>query len=417
MITPITLFSYMVDFLLKRKRLFISVVVILLVVVGISTLCRGGIGPPPRRTDLTVFMRAAEAIRDGENIYRVVNARGWYYVYAPLLAILLTPFAALPLLLNTTFWYALSVAALCGSVGLSVRMAKDQPAGTRAAVMAGIFCLPAIIESMTRGQVGVMVLFLAVAILYLYLRGKYVWAGILLAFSIVLKVSPLAFLAVFFLAKREWKVCAAAALGGIFFLFVYPSFAIGAERNWFLLTEWRSSLTHAVSGGSENRLWSQLATPIAWDNQTLYAVITRWFYPTESALEAHGNAWVKTLVGVIAVMALSGLAFVCRRRRSEISERRIMLEYSLFPALMLLVSPVSEIHHYTVLFMIFFAAFLYLEELSQRPLFRQTLAWCCFMAALTQILGYIEPIALKGFPMLGALALWCVSLALVARVK
>ncbi|MFC1576284.1 glycosyltransferase family 87 protein [Candidatus Omnitrophota bacterium] len=414
--TPISLLGQLVDFLLQRKRLLICLVVVFFVFVGISTLCRGGIGPPPRRTDLTVFLRAAEAIQSGENIYLVTNARGWYYVYMPLLAILITPFTKLPLLVDTFLWYMLSVAAVCGTVFLSARLARDRSSGMRAAIIAALFCVPSFLETLTRGQVGVISVFLAIAVLYLYVRGRTIWAGILFAFAVVLKVSPLAPLIVLFLVKREWKMCAAVCLGFFFFALVFPSLVLGAEQNWFFLTEWNRILSHAVSEtGHTSHLWNQLMTPFASDNQSLYAVFTRWAWPSEAALESHTNFWLRWGVSAFGAAALLALAFISRRKRSQISQERLVLEYALFPTLAILVSPVTEIHHYTIFFVLFLPTFLYLDELPRNSVFYQSLMWSAIIAAVTQILGYVEPFDHLGFPVIGALVFWCVLLVFLAR--
>lgn len=418
MITPISLLSQVVDFILKRKRLFIFIAAVFLIIVGISALCRGGIGPPPRRTDLTVFLSAAEAIKSGANIYFVTNERGWYYVYMPLLAILLAPFTRLPLLVNTTLWYGLSAIALCGMFLLSARLAQDRSAGKRAAIMAILFCLPSLLESMTRAQTGVIIAFLAIAILYLYMKGWVVWAGILFGFSVVLKSSPLAFLIVFFIVKREWKIVAASLLSILFFAWAFPSLVIGADRNWLLLNEWKNALTHAAaSNGHDSRLWGQLATPISAGNQCLYAVVTRWVGQHESNLAAHGNFWVKFGTNAFSATALFLLAFVCRRKRPELSRERLMLEYSLFVILMLLASPFNEIHHFTIFFVIFLPVFLYLDKLPRNSLSYQSLMWSSIIAGLTQTLGHVGPYNEWGFPAMGALLLWFMALVFLMVSK
>ncbi|MBL7158255.1 MAG: DUF2029 domain-containing protein [Candidatus Omnitrophica bacterium] len=414
--TPVSLLFQVVDFFLRHKRLCILLVVTFFVGVGISTLFRGGIGPPPRRTDLTVFLRAAEAIQSGEHIYLVTNARGWYYVYLPMFAILLTPFAQLPLLVNTFLWYMLSVAALCGTIFLSARLVQNRLLGMRAAIMAALFCVPSLLESMTRGQLGVISVFLAIAVLYLYVRGRAVWAGLLFAFAVVLKVSPLAPLIVLFLVKREWKICVAACLGFFFFIWVFPSFAIGTEQNWFFLTEWNRILSHAISdAGHTSHIWGQLVTPFDADNQSVYAVLTRWVWPSEAALLNHGNFWVRWVVRAFGAATLFMLAFISRHKRSQISRQRLVLEYSLFPMLMLLVSPVSEIHHYTMLFVLFLSTFFYLEELPRNSVSYQSLMWGALIAALTHITGYIPPLDCWGFPAIGAFVFWCVLFVFLAR--
>ena len=416
--TPYSLLSQLLDFFLRRKKLCIFLVVVFFAIIGISTLCRGGIGPPPRRTDLTVFLRAAEAIRSGESIYLVTNARGWYYVYTPLLAILLVPFARLPLLANSFMWYMLSVGSLCGSVILSARLAPERSTGMRAAVLAGLLCIPSLVESMTRGQLGVMTVFLAIAILYLYVREHVIWAGLILAFSVVLKVSPLAVLIVFFLVKREWKLVASFFLGLVFFAWVLPSIVIGSDQNWFYLTEWHRILSHAASdAGYQSHIWSQLVTPFDQDNQSLYTILTRWVWSSEADFITYGNFWVRWSTRTFGALALASLAFLSRHKKAQISQQRLVLEYSLFPMLMLLVSPVSEIHHYTMLFLLFVPSFFYLDELPPNSLAYQSLMWGALIAAITHILGYVDPCHKWGIPTVGAFIFWGVLFLFLVRTS
>jgi len=292
----------------------------------------------------------------------------------------------------------------------------DRVTAFRAAVLAGLFCVPSLMQSMTRGQLGVMSIFLAVAILYLYSKSKYVWTGLLFAFSVVLKLSPLAPLIILFLVKREWKVIIAACAGVFLFLLVLPSAVIGVDQNWFYLTEWNRILSQAASDNAQNsHLWEQLLTPFAADNQSLITVITRWVHPSESSLIANGNFWVKWGVRGFGGALLLLLAFVCRKKREEISPKRLILEYSLFPMLMLIFAPVSEIHHYTMLFIMFFPALLYLDELPTGSFAYQSLMLGVLIAFATHICGYIPPLDYWGFPVLGALMLWLVSFVFLAE--
>ena len=414
--TPYSLLCQVLDFFLKRKKICIFLVVVFFVIMGISVLCRGGIGPPPRRTDLTVFLTAAETIQLGENIYLIPNARGWYYMYLPLLAILLTPFTKLPLLLNSFMWYMLSVGSLCGAVILSARLAKNRADGMRAAVLATLFCVTAYLETMARGQLGVMSVFQAVAILYLYVKGRKVWAGLLFAFSVVLKASPLAPLIFLFLVKREWRMCVAIFLGIVFFAWIFPSLVLGVDQNWFYVTEWNRIMSHAASdAGHQSHIWDQLVTPFAPDNQSMYAAVTRWVWPSEEVMISYGNFWVRLGTRAFGAIALFMLCFICRKKQAEISTRRLMLEYSLFPMLMLLVSPVSETHHLTMLFLMFVPAFLYLDELSPKSLAYQGIMWGALIAFVAHIMGYIQPFDHWGFSGVGAFVFWCVLFIFLAR--
>ena len=416
--TPISLMNQGIDFLLKHKRIFIWGVAIFFIVMGVVALFRGGIGSPPRRTDLTVFLRGAEAIQSGEHLYNVTNARGWNYMYLPLLAILLTPFTQLPLLVNTGIWYILSIASLIGMFYLSARLVQDRRVGRRATLLAALFFLPPLLEVMTRGQIDGIISFFAIAVLSLYLNKKVVWAGILLSFVVALKISPLAPLLVLFIVKREWKMCIAFFLGLFFFVWVYPTVCLGADRNWVLLTQWDSIMNSAVSNlGYKSPLWTQLVSPFAEDNQSLYAVFTRWFWPSEAGLIGHSNIFIKWGVRIGGGVMLAGLAFVSRWKSFPSDRKQIVLEFSLFTVLMFFVSPVASLHHYIILYVMFLATFLYLEELPQRSGAYQSLMWGAIIAFLSFFLGWCfrQPFGYWGFPVIGTFVYWGVLFVFLVK--
>src|SRR5262249_27080204 len=47
------------------------------------------------RTDFTVYTGAGAAFFDGRDPYQVTSPRGWYYLYPPLFALLVSPLAVL----------------------------------------------------------------------------------------------------------------------------------------------------------------------------------------------------------------------------------------------------------------------------------------------------------------------------------
>ena len=285
-------------------------------------------------------------------------------------------------------------------------------------MQAALFCIPPLLEVLvSRAQIDMMIVFLAVAVLYLYVNGKSVWAALALAFAVVLKVSPLAALFMFFIVKREWKLCAAFCLGGIFFALVFPSFVLGAERNWFFLTEWNRIMGHAVSEtGYHSHIWEELMNPFATDNLSLYAVFTRWSWPSEAVLIANSNFLIRWGVRAFGVVALLALSFFSRGKTDQ---KRTILEYSLFSFLMIFISPVSSLHHFIFLFPMFFAAFLYLDDLPQGSFAYRSLSWGAVIAAVTYILGLAarDPFCAWGLPILGTLVFWCVLLVFLAGLR
>src|SRR3954447_13950162 len=86
---------------------------------------RGRIEPrnlEAHRTDFTVFTEAGSAFFDGRDPYRVTNPRGWFYLYPPLLALLVSPLSVFDGPAQVGVWYALSVAAAFGCYGECLRL-------------------------------------------------------------------------------------------------------------------------------------------------------------------------------------------------------------------------------------------------------------------------------------------------------
>ena len=65
--------------------------------------------PHLHQTDFTVFTEAGAAFFDGRDPYAVKNPRGWFYLYPPLFALLVSPLASLDSKSQVVVWYIISV--------------------------------------------------------------------------------------------------------------------------------------------------------------------------------------------------------------------------------------------------------------------------------------------------------------------
>jgi len=400
-----------IEFFFKKKWLGILLILGLAGGVGISTFYRGAISPK-QRTDLTVFLKAGEAVADhrADQIYSVTSIRGWHYVYTPLLAILLAPVSKWPLDATVSLAFLLSLACLAGTVLLSRRLSGNAKPAPWQIALSLIFCLPMLLNTFTRGQFGIITLFFMAAIFQSYITRHKVLTGLLLAFAVTLKISPLAFLVFFFLMKREWKILLSTAVGfGLFFLLL-PSLAIGFHQNWELLKIWKHLMSLAQSDGAHlHYLWDELLTPFAEDNQSLYAVITRFAWPSEALFAGHSNAlarWITSGAGVV-LLALPLLKARQTPREPEQNTLKLLAEFSLFPMLMLFTSPVTQIHHYTVVYFLFLAALMMMERVPCGSPERKYLGFSLWACALSLTLGMIFPLlGYWGLPLWGSMLLW-----------
>ena len=400
------------DWLFDRQKILLLFTIVLLGAFGISAVYRTGISKK-QRGDLPVFVRGAEAAVEGTNIYDAKTIRQWNYVYLPLLAVSLMPMVHAPMALTALLWYLLSAAALCASFRLAQNLFGDPKRGFEAALLAMILCLPSFLNTLTRGQLGVLTVFLGLLVFQLYDRRRDFLAGFLLAFAVILKTTPLAPLGLYFLIKREWKVVAGGIAGTACFLFLIPSLAVGWEKNWYYLLEWLRVMQESVSTKAhEGMLWAQLVTPMASDNQSLYAVLARMVFPDEASMIARPDHPLRLGVRLFSVGMLAPLIFLGLPGRNRISRSRLLTEFSLFAFWMTLASPVAEAHHFTVVLLMNLALLLRLQDpgmSSGRRRLELAALLGCGAAYLAGLIS--EPLAYIGLPFWGSAVLWFVLFA------
>jgi hypothetical protein len=310
--------------------------------------------------------------------------------------------------------YLLSLACLAGTVTLSRRFAQTARPAPWQIALAMTFCLPMFLNTLTRGQFGIITLFFATAIFYGYLKQHKVLTGLLLAFAIALKISPLAFLVFFFLMKREWKILISTAAGSVLFFFLLPSAVIGFETNWTLLKTWWGLMSISQSDMAyRSYLWGELFTPFTEDNQSLYAVVTRLVWPSKEGFIGQSNALVRLITSGLGIVLLV-LPFVRARATAATPAQdplKSLAEFSLFPMLMLFTSPVTQIHHYTVVYFLFLAALMMMDRYPRGSLARNCLSFGLWTCALSLTLGMIFFSAgYWGVPLWGSILLWFVVL-------
>ena len=148
--------------------------------------------PRQHRTDMTVYLAAAEALADGSDPYEARNPRGYRYVYPPLLAILFLPLAGWAPENAALVWFLLSVLAFGGSLVWLARMPRAGPSpGWKAVAVAAVVCLGFAHQGFQRGQVTHLLLGLQVGALACLLGRRFVGAGLLLGFAGALRLTPL----------------------------------------------------------------------------------------------------------------------------------------------------------------------------------------------------------------------------------
>ena len=276
---------------MNALRIAISVAGVALVVgLGFSTVYRAGPhsvaghpwGSQEHRTDFTAYQEAGRAILDGTNLYEAHNRRGWYYMYLPVFAITMVPFAMTSAFWASLVWYVLSVAMFAHTVALSARLARRVfPDTTIPAfwlrTLAVVLLLRPALSGIARGQASLLVTYLVVLAVWLCVERREWFAAFCLAGAIVLKIFPV-LLVVYFLAKRRWLMVAATGGWLVLLVFVAPSAVFGVAGNLALLRRWVTTIAlpaNTPDAAANNVRYQQMIDPRIERNQSVQAVMIR----------------------------------------------------------------------------------------------------------------------------------------------
>jgi hypothetical protein len=336
------------------------------------------------RTDFTVYVTAGKAALAGENPYAVTNARGWGYLYLPLLALLVSPLAQLPEGWQCVIWFWISVACLWGAwrefSGLDAwffpKASADSPHATYASTSpSGLWTLFGfawpVLNCLQRGQVGVLQLYLTLlGVRLVCMQRNWLprfFGGTALAAAVVLKLSPAlptaALLVGLFithnrrlatlLKQNSFAPFCGVAMGLVIGIWLLPAMIVGWEANQTFLATWRqdilpkaNSLTSDPFAGDSHSSKNQSPMNATW---LLGNVIAEHGAANsgEHVMDGHIGQTMIGLVRIIAV-ALAGASIALLLWQSE--EGGLLMAVVLANAATLLVVPIARGHYFMALF-------------------------------------------------------------------
>jgi hypothetical protein len=386
-------------------------------------------------TDLQVYLRAAWAVRADADLYATTDDNGWHYHYPPLLAILLSPLAdppadhpgdrLVPFWLSVAIWYWISVACLFWGVHtLAGALEKSAPdAAVRAQPplcgrwralrsLAILACLPAIGQTVVRGQVNLLLLLLLCGMIAAVLQGKRFQSGVWLAGAICLKVIP-AFLLIYPLWRRDLRGLAGCALGLFIGLAVIPATVLGPERTLRYGDEWTNVLLKPALGtGDDRSRANELLNVTATDSQSFLTLLHNAQYPDRETRPEQASAEVRwghrLLTGIFTLLAL--LAGGWSRRADTRAE---VLFLGLLIVVMILASPVCHLHYFCLSLPLVIALLAgQLHATNGRPsvifLVLATANLACTILPLFPGMDFVRD---HGLAAIGTIVLWCAGLA------
>jgi hypothetical protein len=343
-----------------------GLVLLLLVVLGFGLLVEKRSAFLSRRMgDLDVFLRAAWAVRVGEDLYQA-SAERFHYHYPPLFAILMTPLAdpptdeeasaVVPYPVSVALWYVLSLVCLAAAVHLLAKALEDaspdpdvraQRIGCRRwcalRVLPVLACLPPIGHTLMRGQVNLLLLLLLCGLAAAVIRGRLGRSGLWLAGAICLKVIP-AFLLLFPLWRRDLRSLTFCALGLLIGLGLIPLGVFGAAQTLAYYREWSTVLVSPGLGtGNDQSRAQELIDATATDSQSFQAIIHNSIYPDGWTRPRTVVPWVRLahwlLGGVLALITLLA-GWKCRDAHGQVMVLGCLV------LLMILLSPVCHLHYF-----------------------------------------------------------------------
>jgi hypothetical protein len=194
-------------------------------------------------------------IEQGVDIHQRFN-----YPNPPIMALVLFPLAKLPdaaASVGLSHDAGLTIAALCWyfiKAGLTLLVLRwvfmlvegaGRPFPAWACALAAVLSLRPIVSDLQHGNINLFVLFLVVAGMVAYVRGRDLLAGIIIGLAIACKVTPALFLP-YFAWKRSWKALIGSALGLVLFLWpgVVPALFLGRDYNQRLVTSWYRDMVY-----------------------------------------------------------------------------------------------------------------------------------------------------------------------------
>lgn len=355
-----------------------------------------------RKTDLGVYLRAANAVRHGADIYDrdTVDDHGWHYCYPAALAVLLVPLAdpmtyeydpsGWPLRtarrvlpdgsrgppeqylryeLSVVLWYVLSAAAVWRAADTFARTAlPDAAPGSRrwwyARTVPLYVCAAGVGYTLSRGQVNAVVVWTLAGMFAALARGRSVAGGAWLAGAVTLKVIP-ALLVLYPMLIGRWRAAIGFVAGLLVLLLVLPA----AVWGWEKAVESNRRLVEvvlvpgAVDRGDQTRS-RELTDATGTDSQSFLAVVHAWRNPDPATRPPKADGLSRAVHWLVGGAMLAATVWVGLRRSPRTEPDRLIL-LGVLSVVMLLLTPVSHMHYY--LYALPLVAGLWLRGLADNP--------------------------------------------------
>jgi hypothetical protein len=256
-----------------------------------------GMLPWERFRDFYEFFEGARALVAGQDIYAVGHLG---FIYPPLLAFLLSPFAWLPIQAAAWVWSALHFALLGASVYLIAREVLrrlDQPTDLVTVAIVGslamLVCVDKVRAEMNMQQSNLIVL-LSFGLGLLWLDRRPLLAGLVLGFAANIKYLTLITLP-YLVLRRRWRAAGSLVLSAAGWA-ILPALYVGWSRNLELLGKAIGGLGNLAGGGAMDGRVAKIMPPSFG-----------WSIPSFASNLLGAGGHTPMSIGVVALVAFAFL--------------------------------------------------------------------------------------------------------------
>lgn len=276
------------------------------------------------------------------------------YPNPPIMALLLRPLLLLPPVPAALVWFYLKVGLTLLAFSWVFRLVEvpDQPFPPWAKALTVLLAVRPVMGDLIHGNVNLFILFLVVAALYAFRRGRDVTSGLLLALAVACKVTPALFIP-YLVWKRSWKALLGCGVGLVLFFWLVPACFLGWQKNAEDLRSWVDNMVvpFVVKGNVTSEHNNQSLPGLVFRMTTHSPSFSRFdehdhYVPLEydNVLSLDPAAARLLVKGCMAVFALL-VVWACRTPTAPRHGWRLAAEFAIILLGMLLFSERTWKHH------------------------------------------------------------------------
>jgi hypothetical protein len=300
--------------------------------------------------DFPVYYAAGQSLLSGRtDLYAPDFALGRVmdYRYPPFFLLACLPLWLLPYKVATYLWYLANVIEIAFCVFFIRDVAPTPKAQGKMWAVVFFLVVPYFVIVLHYGNAHLLAIAFMFAALYFAHREKPLLAGLLLALSITIKLTP-AFVLPYFVLKREWRLLASTTIL-LVVINLMPAFYFGFAKNNELINEWFNHVVvsqefHEANGPINLSLKGELRRDLTdvdyaqrVDGDVRYPAVNLFSLPQSQA----DVAWI-IISGLVCLPVFGLIAYVGRRSGNSRSGETFSLEIALLIYVMLFVGPLTS---------------------------------------------------------------------------